>query len=93
MRKPKLLRARLRELCRDSSGAVTMEYVLLCVLIAAGSALAVIAFSRSIMDMAHVATYAMTGQYEKAGNALKEYRQDRAQDFDSAAQWSDSFHR
>ena len=90
---PNPLKTRLRELCRDASGAVTMEYVLLCLLVSASSLLAVIAFSRSIMDMTHTVTYAMTGQTEKASNALKEYRKDRAQDLKRAAQWSDSLHR
>lgn len=83
----------LRELYRDISGAVTMEYVLLCLLVAAGSIMAVIAFSRSIMDMTHTVTYAMTGQADKAANALKKYRRDRAEDFKTAAQWSDSLHK
>ena len=90
---PNDLKTRLRELCRDASGAVTMEYVLLCLLVSASSLLAVIAFSRSIMDMTHTVTYAMTGQTQKASNALKEDRKDRAQDFKQAAQWSDSLHR
>ena len=90
---PTDLKTRLRELCRDVSGAVTMEYVLLCLLVSASSLLAVIAFSRSIMDMTHTVTYAMTGQTEKASNALKAYRKDREQDFKQAAQWSDSLHR
>ena len=90
---PSNLRARLRELCRNDSGVVTMEYVLLCLLVSASSLLAVIAFSRSIMDMTHTVTYAMTGQTEKASSALKEYRKDREQDFKQAAQWSDSLHR
>ena len=90
---PTDLKTRLRELFRDASGAVTMEYVLLCLLVSASSLLAVIAFSRSIMDMTHTVTYAMTGQTEKASNALREYRKDREQDFKQAAQWSDSLHR
>jgi len=90
---PNPLKTRLRELCRDTAGAITMEYVLLCLLVSASSLLAVIAFSRSIMDMTHTVTYAMTGQTEKASNALKEYRKDRAQDLKRAAQWSDSLHR
>ena len=83
----------MRKRRRNESGAVTMEYVLLCLLVAAGSILAVVAFSRSVMDMAHTVTYAMTGQASKASNALKEYRKDRADDFQKAAQWSDSLHK
>ena len=70
-----------------------MEYVLLCLLVAASSLLAVIAFSRSVMDMTHTVTYAMTGQFEKAESSLREYRKDRAEDLQKAAQWSDSLHR
>ena len=88
-----LLRNRLRELCRGNFGAITMEYVLLCLLVAASSLLAVIAFSRSVMDMTHTVTYAMTGQFEKAESSLREYRKDRAEDLQKAAQWSDSLHR
>ena len=87
------LRDRLRKLCREESGAVTMEYVLLCLLIATGSMMAVIAFSRALLDMTHTMTYAMTGQTAKASNALREYRKDRAEDFKTAEQWSDSLHR
>ena len=93
MNMPDSLKKRLCELCRDTAGAITMEYVLLCLLVSASSLLAVIAFSRSIMDMTHTVTYAMTGQTEKASSALKAYRQDREQDFKQAAQWSDSLHR
>ncbi len=63
---------RLRKLCREESGAVTMEYVLLCLLIATGSMMAVIAFSRALLDMTHTMTYAMTGQTAKESNALRE---------------------
>ena len=87
------MKKRLRRRRRNESGVVTMEYVLLCLLVAAGSILAVVAFSRSVMDMAHTMTYAMTGQADKASNALKEYRKDRADDFKKAAEWSDSLHK
>ena len=90
---PSVRKRRPRERRRAEAGVVTMEYVLLCLLVAAGSILAVVAFSRSVMDMAHTVTYAMTGQADKAANALREYRKDREQDFKQAAQWSDSLHR
>ncbi len=70
-----------------------MEYVLLAVLIAGGALFAVIAFSRTVMDMFHVASYMMTAQPEKAQNALVNYRKDRADDMDKAKEWSDSLHR
>ena len=90
---PSVRKRRPRERRRNEAGVVTMEYVLLCLLVAAGSILAVVAFSRSVMDMAHTMTYAMTGQANKASNALKEYRKDRADDFQKAAEWSDSLHK
>ena len=77
----------------NDSGAVTMEYVLLATLIAAGALFAVIAFSRSIMDMFHVASYMMVAQPDKAENALKNYRKDRAEDMEKANEWSDSLHK
>lgn len=80
-------------LINDVSGAVTMEYVLLAVLIAAGALFAVINFSRSIFGMIHVATYMMTAQPDKAANALNIYKKDRAADAEEAQKWVDSLHR
>ena len=85
--------ANKKNFLHDNVGAVTMEYVLLATLIAAGSLFAVIAFSRSIMDMFHVASYMMVAQPDKAENALKNYRKDRAEDMEKANEWSDSLHK
>ncbi len=83
----------IHRLISDVSGAVTMEYVLLAVLIAAGALFAVINFSRSIFGMIHVATYMMTAQPDKAANALNIYKKDRAADAEEAQKWVDSLHR
>lgn len=56
---------RITSLLRDDSGAVTMEYVLLCVLIAAASVMMVVSFSRAVTRQIALVSYAMSGYSEE----------------------------
>ena len=56
------VRAQLRKLFRGDGGAVTMEYVLLCTLLAAASILMVVTFSRAVVRRVALVSYAMAGQ-------------------------------
>ncbi len=87
------LMARLKHLRREERGAITMEYVLLCVLVAAAALFAVITFSRAVFSGLHVATYAMTAQPERAAEAQTLYRQDRAKDAEQSYKWSEALHK
>lgn len=56
---------RFSELVHENSGAVTMEYVLLCVLIAAASVMMVVSFSRAVTRQIALVSYAMSGYSEE----------------------------
>ena len=52
---------KIRTLLNDCDGAVTMEYLLLCVTLAAGSLMMVITFSRAVVRQFALVSYAMSG--------------------------------
>ena len=54
-------RPRWRELFHGDGGAVTMEYVLLCLMIAAASLVMVVTFSRAVVRRMALVSYAMAG--------------------------------
>ena len=91
--KQKLERRRNLKKRSAIKGAVTMEYVLLAVLIAGGSIIGIIAFSRTIMDMFDVGSLVLTGQHEAGAEAIGFYRTDRSADMKTAKEYSDSLHR
>lgn len=77
----------------DIDGAVTMEYVLLCVMLAAGSVMMIITFSRSVVRQFALVSYAMSGY---APDRLEEgrdyFRQSQEDDAVVANVYSDYMH-
>ncbi len=89
IRKRELLSA----LLRGNSGAVTMEYVLLCVLIAAASVMMVISFSRAVTRQIALVSYAMSGYSEEELQETQErFRQDVEDDAVVGNVYSDYLH-
>ena len=84
---------RLPALWRENSGAVTMEYVLLCVLIAAASVMMVITFSRAVTRQIALVSYAMTGySEEELQEAQERFREDGEDDAVVGNVYSDYMH-
>ena len=84
---------RVRGFWKDSRGAVTAEYVLLCLLLAAGSVMMVISFSRAVARRFALVSYAMSGySAEQLSEAEENFR--KAQDNDAvvAETYSDYMH-
>ena len=66
----------IRRFLADDRGAVTMEYLLLCVMIAAASVMMVIAFSRAVARQFAMVSYAMSGYaQEQLEEGVKQFRQ------------------
>ena len=87
------VRARLRELIRGDGGAVTMEYVLLCTLLAAASVLMVVTFSRAVVRRVALVSYAMAGyDSELIEEAQQRFRDDTDDDVVVAEVYSDHMH-
>ena len=87
------VRARLRELFRGDGGAVTMEYVLLCTLLAAASVLMVVTFSRAVVRRMALVSYAMAGHDpEQLEEAQQRFRDDTDDDAVVAGVYSDYMH-
>lgn len=84
---------RLPALLREDSGAVTMEYVLLCVLIAAASVMMVISFSRAVTRQIALVSYAMAGYSEEELQETQErFREDVEDDAVVGNVYSDYMH-
>lgn len=84
---------RIPALLRENSGAVTMEYVLLCVLIAAASMMMVITFSRAVTRQIALVSYAMTGYSEEELQETQErFREDVEDDAVVGSVYSDYMH-
>lgn len=84
---------RLTVLWRGNSGAVTMEYVLLCVLIAAASVMMVISFSRAVTRQIALVSYAMAGYSEEELQETQErFREDVEDDAVVGSVYSDYMH-
>lgn len=84
---------RIPALLREDSGAVTMEYVLLCVLIAAASMMMVISFSRAVTRQIALVSYAMTGySEEELQEAQERFREDTEDDAVVGNVYSDYMH-
>ncbi|MBQ9502032.1 MAG: hypothetical protein IJU70_07750 [Lentisphaeria bacterium] len=72
---------RIKRFLKNDSGAVTMEYVLLCVLIAAGSMLMVVTFSRAVARRMALVSYAMAGySSEQLKEGAEKFKQDTEDD-------------
>lgn len=77
----------------DARGAVSMEYVLLCVLLAAASVVMVIAFSRAVARQFAMVSYAMSGYaQEQIEEGVKQFRQAGKDDAVVADVYSDYMH-
>ena len=87
------VRARVRELLHGDGGAVTMEYVLLCTLIAAASILMVVTFSRAVVRRVALVSYAMAGyDSELIEEAQQRFRDDTDDDVVVGEVYSDYMH-
>ena len=84
---------RLATLPADQRGAVSMEYVILAVLVAAATVVAVVTFSRSIHTMFVTASQGAALEHTKAHNELIMRRNDRDDDAGVAKKYHDSMHQ
>ena len=83
----------IRRFLTDDRGAVTMEYLLLCVMIATGSVMMVIAFSRAVARQFALVSYAMTGySQEQLEKGLEQFRQAQKDDAVVGNVFSDYIH-
>ena len=83
----------VRRFIRDSSGVVTMEYVLLCVLIAGASVMMVISFSRAVMRQAALLSYVMAPMEDEDFSEIqKRFREDTSGDSTVGSVYSDYMH-
>lgn len=84
---------KIRRFLTDDRGAVTMEYVLLCVMLAAASVMMVIAFSRAVARQFAMVSYAMSGYaQEQLEEGVKQFRQAEKDDAVVADVFSDYIH-
>ncbi len=78
---------------RALAGAVTMEYVLLCVLIASASVLMVITFSRAVMRQAALLSYVMAPLPDEDFSEIQQrFRDDTENDKIVGNTYSDYMH-
>jgi len=84
---------KIRFFLKDSGGAVTMEYVLLCAMLAAGSVMMVITFSRAVVRQFALVSYAMSGYAPDRIEQGRDYfRQAQEDDAVVANVYSDFMH-
>ena len=84
---------KIRRFLTDARGAVTMEYVLLCVLLAAASVMMIIAFSRAVARQFAMVSYAMSGYaQEQLEEGIEQFRQAQKDDAVVADVYSDYMH-
>ena len=84
---------KIRRFLTETKGAVTMEYVLLCVLLAAASVMMVIAFSRAVARQFAMVSYAMSGYaQEQIEEGVKQFREAGKDDAVVADVYSDYMH-
>ena len=72
-------------------GAVSMEYVVLAVLIAAACVFAVVVLGRGIVRNADIMNKATVGRGSRAGEAAEVYRQDVECDVKEAKKFTSTF--
>ena len=84
---------KIRYCLKDAGGAVTMEYVLLCVMLAAGSVMMIITFSRAVVRQFALVSYAMSGYAPDRIEQGRDYfRQAQEDDAVVANVYSDFMH-
>ena len=78
---------------RTASGAITMEYVLLCVLVAGASLLMVITFSRAVMRQMALLSYVMAPLPDEDFSEIQQrFRDDTDSDVTVGNVYSDYMH-
>ena len=78
---------------KSDSGVVTMEYALLCVLIAAGAMLMVVTFSRAVARRMALVSYAMSGySSEQLKQGAEMFKQDTEDDAVVSNVYADYMH-
>lgn len=78
---------------KTASGAITMEYVLLCVLVAGASLLMVITFSRAVMRQMALLSYVMAPMPDEDFSEIqKRFRDDTDNDATVGSVYSDYMH-
>ena len=84
---------KIRSFLKDTDGAVTMEYVLLCVMLAAGSIMMVITFSRAVVRQFALVSYAMSGYApDRIEQGRDFYRESQKEDAVVAGVYADYMH-
>jgi len=87
------LPAKLQRFWKDSGGAVTMEYVLLCLMLATASVMMIISFSRAIARRFALVSYAMSGySAEQIAEADENFRNEQENDAVVGETYSDYMH-
>lgn len=82
-----------RRLIFSGSGAVTMEYVLLCVLLAGGAVMMVITFSRAVTRQFALMSYVMAPLPDEDFSEIqKRFRENTESDAQVGSQYSDYMH-
>lgn len=78
---------------KNISGAITMEYVLLCVLVAGASLMMVITFSRAVMRQMALLSYVMAPLPDEDFSEIqKRFRDDTENDAVTGSVYSDYMH-
>ena len=84
---------KIRDFLFNENGAVTMEYVLLCLLIAAASVMMVVSFSRALVRQFALVSYSMTGySSDELKDAQERFREDVEGDAVVGRVYSDYMH-
>ena len=78
---------------KTASGVITMEYVLLCILVAGASLLMVITFSRAVMRQMALLSYVMAPLPDEDFSEIqKRFRDDTDNDVTVGSVYSDYMH-
>lgn len=78
---------------KNASGAVTMEYVLLCLMISAAALMMIITFSRALARQFALVSYAMAGHSSEAlGETQEQFRKAEEEDQVVGEIYSDYMH-
>ena len=84
---------KIRSLWHDCGGAVTMEYLLLCVMLATGALMMVITFSRAVVRQFALVSYAMSGYApDRIEQGRDFYRESQKEDAVVANVYADFMH-
>lgn len=78
---------------KTASGVITMEYVLLCVLVAGASIMMVLAFSRAVMRQMALLSYVMAPMQDEDFSKIQQrFRNDTDKDVTVSSVYSDYMH-